>query len=336
MTPSVCFLGAGRMNARHIKFLRKLRPRVRVAVASRDPQRAEQFRRKHSLDDAFGDYTAAIESAFDAVVIGTPPSLHASLTRACLDAGKHLLIEKPVFQSLAQLRELWAPMRAHTNVVMVAENVHYDPFHRMIKARAASGDLGRPIYHDLDRVGRHAPTGWRADADEMPLGALHEGGVHWIRRILDVASAFESDDFGAVTGVVAFAGPPTTGTPGEDTSVVVARHRSGWTSRLVHSWAIRRTRFHTAKLIGERGAVYYSPRNIWGVERGARRRMLWPKLRDAEGFLAMWADFLACVDSGRSPELSLEHVWSDFAVMDAAYRSMTDQCETVPAPIPAG
>src|SRR6185503_5337781 len=92
---------------------------------------------------------------------------------------------------------------------------------------------------ELTRLGRATPKGWRADPSEMGLGALHERGVHWIRRLMDLAAVFEADPTDHVTDVTAFATPaPVTTTPGEDTMLVVARHKSGLTSRLLHTWAV--------------------------------------------------------------------------------------------------
>jgi predicted dehydrogenase len=149
--------------------------------------------------------------------------------------------------------------------------------------------------------------------------------VHWIRRLLDLASAFERDGADQIVDVFA-TGPerPITATPGEDTMMIVARHRSGLTSRLLHTWAVpwRFIPFDTSKLLLEHGALYFDSRGIYGRAYGpGRARWLGPSLRDAGGYAAMWADFLAAAETGRPPELTLAASFADFAYLDAAYRS---------------
>jgi predicted dehydrogenase len=322
---SVCFVGCGAMNARHAKFYRRVRPGAPFAVASRDPDRARGFGGRLGARDCFGSYEEAFRSGYDAMVIGTPPRTHAGLIEAGLAAGKHLLIEKPVVARFEELQRLWPALVGHPRTVMVAENLHYAPFQRRLKELLRQEGLGRPLILDLVRLGRARPAGWRADPAEMPLGALHEGGVHWIRRLLDLASVFERDGADQIIDLLA-AGPdrPITATPGEDTMMVVARHRSGLTSRLLHTWAVpwRFVPFDTSKVLLENGALYFDARGIYGRSYGPKgSRWLWPSVRDASGYAAMWSDFLTAAESGRAPELTLEQTFADFAYLDAAYRS---------------
>src|SRR5204863_8653090 len=117
-----------------------------------------------------------------------------------------------------------AALVGHPRTVMVAENLHYAPFQRRLKGLLRQQGLGRPLILDLVRLGRARTAGWRADPAEMPLGALHEGGVHWIRRLLDLASVFEDGQVDHVVDVYGVTPPsPFTSTPGEDTMMITAR-----------------------------------------------------------------------------------------------------------------
>jgi len=336
---SVCFLGCGGINARHIRTLRRLRPKARVSVASRDPGRAQAFAARVGAVAHHGGYEDAIASPSDAVVIGVPPRAHRHLVQLALAAGKHVLVEKPVFATFAELEALWPALKAHPRAVMVAENLHFAPFHRRLKALLRDDALGRPLLLDLVRLGRSRPTGWRADPAEMPLGALHEGGVHWIRRLLDLAAVFENGQVDHVVDVYAVAPPaPVTPTPGEDTMIITARHRSVLTSRLLHTWAApwRFLPFDVSKLLLEHGALYFDARGIYGRFYGPTgRSFVWPDVRDAAGYQAMWRDFLGAIDDGRPTDLTLEQIFADFAYMDAAYRSLASRRPEAPRPIPS-
>jgi predicted dehydrogenase len=334
---SICFLGTGKINEKHIRIVKRLCRDIPIAIASRDGDRAKRFKERLGLKASFGNYASAIESDYSTLVIGVPPRLHFDLVEAALQTKKHLLIEKPVFSSIEQFRTLWPCIMNHPGVVMVAENTFFDPFHRKLKRVLRENEMGKPLYLELTRLGSNRNRGWREDPSEMPLGALHEGGVHWIRRLLDLASVFEVDNSGGALGVMAFCPPkPLTNTPGEDTSFVVARHRSGLVSRLLHSWAIPRrfTLFEMSKFILERGAVYFDSRGYLGVMYGKRKRFLWPCLRGYGGYWSMWRSYLSCLENGEKPELSLANIYHDFAYMDAAYRSMRSKKEEIPEAVP--
>lgn len=316
----MCLLGAGAINLKHARLVRRLRPRARIAVASRDPARAKIFAAKVGAA-VLQSYETALASDYNTVVIGVPPKHHALLVEGALAAGKHILVEKPAFASRAELEMLLPALRAHSAVFMTAENEHFNPFHRQIKAIAASGELGRPLLLELSRMGVQRVDGWRSENAEMPLGALHEGGVHWIRRVLDLASAFEPDARPNVTSVHARMARLGT-TPREDTALVVAHHRSGLISRLLHSWALPRPGVlaRMAHLQCERGSIRFDPHGWFGAARGPRgRRWLRPRL--GGGYRQMWEHFLECVEEGGVPELGLDELVDDFSYLDAAYRA---------------
>lgn len=322
---SLCFVGCGRINSQHIAVFKRLRPGAVFAVASRDADRARAYGARLGAKESFGSYEQAVRAGYDGLVIGTPPRGHAELIESALAAGKHLLIEKPVVAQFDELVRLWPALKRPGRTVMVAENLHYAPFHRRLKAQLRDPALGRPLILDLVRLGRASPSGWRADPAEMPLGALHEGGVHWIRRLLDLASVFEPAPAEQIVDVFA-TGParPVTKTPGEDTMMIVARHRSGLTSRLLHTWAVpwRFPPFDSSKVLLENGALYFDSRSLGGrAYRPRGARWLWPSIRDGGGYRTMWIDFLASAETGKPPELTLDDIFADFAYLDAAYRS---------------
>ena len=295
-----------------------------IGIASREEAKAKDFCERFNLKSSFGNYAEAIDSDFSTIVIGVPPKYHFELGNQVLRAEKNLIIEKPVVNSFEELKQLWPKLNGSKKAVLVAENHHFDPFHQKIKACLKENDFGRPLFLDLIRLGRPKMKDWRSEGAEMSLGALHEGGVHWIRRLLDFANVYETNPYDSVLGVSAHTPSfSLLNKPFEDTMSVTARHASGLVSRLFHSWGMPRRcgLAEMSKMQLEKATVYFDPRGLGGFIKGKRGKIIFPPLYDFGGFKTMWKDFVAVLEGEKKPTLSLKDIFLDFAYMDAAYRS---------------
>jgi predicted dehydrogenase len=117
----------------------------------------------------------------DAVVIGTPNALHAPQTVACLRAGKHVLVEKPMAATLAEADEMAAAARGSEAFLMVAHCWRFHDDVRRMRDRIAAGEFGRVV--KTRGYGVHAkwgPSGWFTDPALAGGGALLDMGVHAI------------------------------------------------------------------------------------------------------------------------------------------------------------
>src|SRR5687767_13733548 len=97
-TVSLAFLGCGAATRTHSGVLSRLGDRVRRYYASRDPGLAGEYNRKYKGAGTFGSYAEAMaDQRVQAMVVATPPDSHLELTLATLEAGKHVVVEKPAF-----------------------------------------------------------------------------------------------------------------------------------------------------------------------------------------------------------------------------------------------
>ena len=84
------------------------------AIASRDHAKAQAFAQQHHIPHAHGSYDALIHDPhIEAVYIPLPNSLHAQWAVRAMQAGKHVLCEKPLALSLAQVQHMFAVARQH-------------------------------------------------------------------------------------------------------------------------------------------------------------------------------------------------------------------------------
>jgi predicted dehydrogenase len=117
---------------------------VVAAVAARDGSRARAFAAKNGIERVHDSYEALIaDPELDAIYNPLPNGLHGKWTRAAIDAGKHVLCEKPFTANAAEAREIAAWAARSDRVVMEAFHYRYHPLALRTEQIIASGALGK-------------------------------------------------------------------------------------------------------------------------------------------------------------------------------------------------
>jgi predicted dehydrogenase len=162
-----------------------------VAIAARDRDRAEKFGAKHWIPTVHGSYEALIDDPeVDAVYNPLPNGLHGKWTIAALEAGKHVLCEKPFTANTEEAEQVAAVAAASPAlVVMEAFHYRYHPLVARLLEIIASGELGQvrrietrmcfplPLFNDI-----------RYQLD-LAGGALMDVGCYTIHQLRTLASA---------------------------------------------------------------------------------------------------------------------------------------------------
>ena len=141
----ICVLGAARIAPAALVKPARVVDGVEVgAVAARDRGRAEAFAARYGVPAVHDSYAAVLaDPSLDAVYIPLPNGLHARWTLAALEAGKHVLCEKPFTSNAAQAREVAAAAGGTGLVVMEAFHYRYHPLARRMAELVRGGELGR-------------------------------------------------------------------------------------------------------------------------------------------------------------------------------------------------
>ena len=315
---TVAFLGCGFITGVHGAHLRGLRDRFIPAYASRDRDKAERYQARYGGTRTYGDYRAAIDDpAVDVVVVATPPRFHLEWTLAALDAGKHVLVEKPAFPRMADFERVCAARDRAGRTVIVGENDHYKPLAvclRRLLAEDAIGDL--LLAHFTTLVRRLKSAGdWRNDETAAAGDAFFEEGIHWLHLANCLGPRITS----------AWGVRPPGGREGPDRrakSLLAAfRYDNGAGGSLYYSREVPSLLrgLRLSKLFGRDGILSFESNGAAVLVRGRRRRfpeLILPGFRDIRGYRAMYRDFAAAIDTGRPPEMSLEAAMADQRIME--------------------
>ena len=114
-----------------------------VAVCSRDDERAARFAERWGIPHAYGSYDALFAAGgFDVAYIGTPVCTHAPLARRALEAGTHVLVEKPFTLTADEASELASLARDRGLFLMEAMWTRFNPAIRAVTALIADGAIG--------------------------------------------------------------------------------------------------------------------------------------------------------------------------------------------------
>jgi xylose dehydrogenase (NAD/NADP) len=114
-----------------------------LAVASRDLARAESYARQHEIPRWYGGYEAMLEAEeLDAVYIALPNALHGRWTRAALEAGKHVLCEKPLTPTAAEAAELFDLAASNRLVLAEAFMYRHHPKTHRVRELLREGAIG--------------------------------------------------------------------------------------------------------------------------------------------------------------------------------------------------
>jgi UDP-N-acetylglucosamine 3-dehydrogenase len=308
------FLGCGEIAARHARTLASFSG-VRLSFASRDAARAEHYRQRLGGAQSYGSYASALEAdEVDAAVIVTPTAQHLPLTLAALRAGKHVIVEKPAFLQSSDVAVVEAAASPIGLRVLVAENYAYKPLADELRRIIQAEEIGEVRYLTINALKSARRGGWRDNEVLAGGGALFEGGVHWINLMAGLGLTVESVQAyrpGSYDGL-------------ERSVLVVAQYEEGAVGTLHHAWdtpsLLRGLRI--SRIYGTRGSVAFESNGLFVLVHGRRNRLVLPSLRDIAGYRAMFADFIACLRTGREPRMTLALARRDLELVEAAYQSL--------------
>jgi len=139
----VAVIGVGSMGRNHARVYSELSEAELVAVSDTDPKQAEAVAEKFGAR-AYTDYRELLEEEKpDAVSIAVPTALHEEVGSAALEAGAHVLMEKPIAATLEEGRRLIEKAQSLGRQLMVGHIVRFNPAIRALRQKLVDGELGR-------------------------------------------------------------------------------------------------------------------------------------------------------------------------------------------------
>jgi len=328
----------GISNYFHIPDLKQVEEAKIVALADIKPHRAEMTAKRFKVKSWYADYYDLLEREdVDAVVVATPHPTHAQIAVDAIEAGKHVIIQKPMTTSVKDADRIVEAARKRNDLkVMALPFVYFDtPAYDYAKGLLIKGELGN-VCMARSHVAHGGPEGYQADVSRMfkeevdcwffdPKrahgGVLFDLGVYSVSQLVYL--------LGEVERVSAFAATLDKPTEVEDNVAAVLEMASGTLAVAETSWTQIATMEGTS-LHGTKGTIHLNSFNTQVmVYRQADSSWTMPSLAKEKEPAHTHRHFVKCILEDLRPIGTVEDGRHVIGVLEAAYESARTE-KTVP------
>ena len=153
----VGIIGAGYVSAHHLRALKSLPSVQVVGIADLDRSKAVAVAEAFNLPAAYGSVEELLDSGVDVVHVLTPPAFHSRLAIQVLEAGAHVLVEKPMAETPEQCEQMMAAASASGRTLSVVHSGRLDPIILRGVEIVRSGRIGKVISIDFHRSSDYPP-----------------------------------------------------------------------------------------------------------------------------------------------------------------------------------
>lgn len=316
-------------NLMHLPAFQQIDKARVVAVASRSGKHARETANKFGVPHWYTDYRKLLDNPQVQVVdILTPNYLHAEMSIAAAEAGKHIICIKPIALKLEEANRMIKMANKKGVLLMYAENIMFVPSLVKVKQIVDEGKIGK-VFRVKAYEGIPQPhASWFFDRTQMGGGCIIDMAVHSIAFCQWIAES-------KVERVYAEAGTFLHSMESEDTAVLTIKFSNGVIGHTEDSWSLVGAMDSRFEVFGTEGRIMVDNLYNHPIRMVTREQKGWsfPLPQGGEildGHLAMLEYFVDCVVEGKKPCLTGENGRSILAVVKAAYKSLkTGRAETV-------
>jgi len=142
VTIHVALAGAGAFGIKHLDAMKNIADVKVVSVVGRDLAKTKEVADKYGIAHVATDLADSLRlKTLDAVILATPTQMHAAQSMACLEAGKHVQVEIPLCDKLADGQAVVALQKRSGKVAMCGHTRRFNPSHQWVRKRIVAGEF---------------------------------------------------------------------------------------------------------------------------------------------------------------------------------------------------
>jgi len=317
------FIGAGGIANTYADQLIHIPNAKLVAVASRTEKHAIEFAQRFGIKRWYTNYLDLLrQDDVDAVIVCTPPYLHAANSVAAAEAGKDIMCDKPLATNLSDADKMISSAKKTGVKLMYGETERFNPIWRRCKELLDQGALGKPIlirtYRCMSMYAYPPWKAWLRDPEKQGGGAVMESChdlyiVRWfmgeVQRVYVESGTFACDQ------------------PAEDSCLFLLRFMNDAIGSVAASWCKKSGFESKVDILGTEGDLSASGANDYPISLVSTRDVAhslelplgwtFPKYV----FMEEFSHFIDCILQDREPLVTGEDGRAILQIVAAAYES---------------
>ncbi len=290
-----------------------------IAVCDLRAKEASALAEKMNIHEIYTDFKQALnETSADAVYLATPIWLHAEHAVQALEAGKHVLIEKPLALNAEDCNKVIAAENKNGKVAGCSYYRRCFNRYNFTKQMIDDGEFGKIINIRMTMFSffnpeKNDPKYWRVIREKSGGGPLSDMGTHMFDVLIGLLGMPEK--------VFAKCANLTTDWNVEDSAVIIMTMDDGAQVTASFNWNSKTWR-HEFEIIGTAGKIDWLPYDAGPVVKTIGRDIQSVDMPEADNVhLPLIEDFVSAINTGGKPVCSAEEAKKTNLVLDAIYRS---------------
>ncbi len=323
---NIAVIGIGQWGKNHVRVLKEsMQFNLKVIVDVKQVN-VEKYQQIYQVNTSKDYHSVLSDADIQAVTICTPSDTHYKFVKESLEAGKHVLVEKPLTLCSKEARELKDLAEELDLTLMVGHIFRYNNAIKFIKEKIKHGDLGKIFFMTSNRFGLRVP---RNDSGAIFNYAIHDLDI--LSDVLDIPYPTELSTFGGT-----FFNNQL-----EDVAFISTKYHTGTIGQISVSW-LTPMKTRNIVVVGEKKSITLNSLSqdlmiydkgiipkysdfgtfTWATREGD---ILLPKIEKEEPMKLEYADFHDAIEKKKKPVASAEVGVRAIEMVEAAVESMKEK-----------
>jgi predicted dehydrogenase len=287
-----------------------------VSCFTRSEEKRRAFAAKYDCRASASYDKILTDDSIEAIINTTPNNVHLETTRCAAQAGKHIFLDKPIANTVAEGQEIARVCKQAGVVLALGYQRRRESHFRWIKAETDAGRFGKLVQAEgnisRDRLGKIDLSSWRYQAVGMPGGVMLQIGLHYV----DVLEML----LGPVARVSGMSAQLVLPGDNPDVANLILEHESGAISNLTASYASA-SEYYMMNVYGKEASAYYDLfSGLRHLRRGETKATPVPT-ENNDTLREELEEFVQCVRTGAQPETDGDWATRNLAVVKAGVKS---------------
>ena len=312
---NIGLVGCGRISQEHLGAFSKIKDVKLRAVSDTAEEKAKSVAEQYKCS-AYRDYRKMIKSEpLDAVIICTPPAVHAKISILAMSRGIHVLCEKPLALNKNEAVTMCRTAKAKKRILMMASKFRFTDDVVKAKAIVESGLLGKPVLFENVFCSRVDMTNrWNSKPRLSGGGVLIDNGTHSV----DIARFL----LGPIDLIQAQFGCKIQKIPVEDTARIYFQNKSKTMGTIDLSWSLTKDAPNYISIYGTEGTLLIGWKSsMYKLDGKDKWEIFGSGYNKQKAFLNQAKHFLDCINRKSRPTITPLDGLESVKVMEKVYES---------------